>query len=63
MVSQMSIKQFEECEKKRMAADEVIFFASKLAKIKKNCLDKHFCFRFRTIVIIFLFIDAERHVK
>ena len=38
MVSQMSIKQFEECKKKRMAADEVIFFASKLAKIKKKLL-------------------------
>ena len=65
MVSQMSIKQFEECEKERMVADEVIFFASKPAKKKKkkNCLDKHFCFRFGTIVIVFLFIDVERHVK
>ena len=34
-------------------------FASKLAK--KINLDKHFCFRLGTIVIIFLFIDVERH--
>ena len=47
----------EECEKEKMTADEVIFFASKLAK---KSLDKHFCFEFGTIVIIFLFIDVER---
>ena len=41
-----------------MTKDEVIFFVSKLAK--KISLDKHFCFRFGTIVIIFLFIDVER---
>ena len=51
----------EECDKERMTADKVIFFASKLAKNKKNSLDKHYCFRFGTIVIIFLFIDVERH--
>ena len=48
----------EKCEKEKMTAEEVIFFASKLAK--KISLDKHFCFRFGTIVIIFLFIDVER---
>ena len=48
----------EECEKEKMTADEVIFFASKLAK--KISLDKHFCFRFGTIVIIFLFTDMKR---
>ena len=41
----------EECEKEKMTADKVNFFASKLAK--KISLDKHFCFRFGTIVIIF----------
>ena len=50
----------EECEKERMTVDEVIFFVSKLAKQKKKSLDKHFCFRFGTIVIIFLFVDVER---
>ena len=50
----------QECEKERMTADEIIFlFVSKLAK-KKRSLDKHFCFRFGTIVIIFLFTDMER---
>ena len=52
----------EESEKKGMTAD--YFFASKLAKKKKqkNSLDKNFCFRFifGTIVFIFLFIDVER---
>ena len=48
----------EECEKEKMTADEVIFFASKIAK--KKSLDKHFCFKFGTMVIIFLFIDVER---
>ena len=48
----------EECEKEKITADEVIFFASKL--VKKVSLDKHFCLRFGTIVIIFLFIDVER---
>ena len=47
----------EECEKEKMTAEEVIFFASKLAK--KISLDKHFCFRFGTIMIIFLFIDVK----
>ena len=48
----------KECEKETMTADEVISFASKLSK-KKISLDKHFCFRFGTIGIIFLFIDVE----
>ena len=44
----------EECEKERMTVDEVIFLASKRAKKKKKkCFDKHFCFRFGTIAIIF----------
>ena len=50
----------EECEKERMTADKVIFLLLNLQK-KKISLDKHFCFRFGTIVIIFLFIDLERH--
>ena len=29
-------------------------------KKKKISLDKHFCFRFGTIVLIFLFIDVEK---
>ena len=41
-----------------MTIDEVIFFVSKLAK--KISLDKHFCFRFGTIMSIFLFIDVKR---
>ena len=49
----------EECEKEKITADEVIFFASKL--VKKISLDKHFRLRFGTIVIIFLFIDVERY--
>ena len=51
----------KECEKETMTADEVISFASKLSKKKKKkiSLDKHFCFRFGTIGIIFLFIDVE----
>ena len=49
----------KECEKETMTADEVISFASKLSKKKKISLDKHFCFRFGTIGIIFLFIDVE----
>ena len=48
----------EECEKEKMTADEVIFLLLNLQK--KISLDKHFCFRFGTIVIIFLFIDVER---
>ena len=48
----------EECEKEKMTADEVIFLLLNLQK--KISLDKHFCFRFGTIVIIFLFIDMER---
>ena len=51
----------EECEKERMTADEVIFLLLNLQKKKKKSLDKHFCFRFGTIVIIFLFKDVERH--
>ena len=47
----------EECEKEKMTADEVIFLLLNLQK--KISLDKHFCFRFGTIVIIFLFIDVE----
>ena len=47
----------EECEKEKMTAEEVIFFASKLAK--RISLDKHFCFRFGTVVNFF-FIDVER---
>ena len=48
----------EECEKERMAAEELIFLLlnlQKKKKKKKNSLDKYFCFRFGTIVIIFLF--------
>ena len=43
----------EECKKEKITADEVILFASKLVK-------KHFCLRFGTIVIIFLFTNVER---
>ena len=48
----------EECEREKMTADEVIFLLLNLQK--KISLDKHFCFRFGTIVIIFLFIDMEK---
>ena len=50
----------EECEKEKITADEVIFLLLNLQK--KISLDKHFCFRFGTIVIffLFLFIDVER---
>ena len=48
----------EECEKEKMTADEAVFLLLNLQK--KISLDKHFCFRFGTIVIIFLFIDVER---
>ena len=48
----------EECEREKMTADEVIFLLLNLQK--EISLDKHFCFRFGTIVIIFLFIDVER---
>ena len=48
----------KECEKEKMTADEVIFLLLNLQK--KISLDKHFCFRFGTIVIIFLFIDMEK---
>ena len=41
----------EECEKEKITADEVIFLLLNLQK--KISLDKHFCFRFGTIVIIF----------
>ena len=47
----------EECEKETMTADEVIFYKFKSKIIS---LDKHFCFRFGTIVVVFLFIDVER---
>ena len=50
----------EKCEKERMTVEEAISFVSKLAKKKKISLDKHFCFRFGTIVIIILIIDVER---
>ena len=42
-----------------MTVDDVTFFTSKLTK-KKISLDKHFRFRFGTIVVIFLFIDVEK---
>ena len=45
----------EECKKEKMTADEVLFLL-----LKKVSLGKHFCFRFGTIVVIFLFIDVER---
>ena len=48
----------EECEREKMTADEVIFLLLNLQK--EISLDKHFCFRFGTIVIIFLFIDMEK---
>ena len=48
----------EECEKEKMTADEVIFLLLNLQK--KVSLDKHFCFRFGTIGVVFLFIDVER---
>ena len=51
----------EECEREKMTADEVIFLLLNLQK--EISLDKHFCFRFGTIVIIFLFIDVERCVR
>ena len=50
----------EECEKEKITADEVIFFASKLAKKKKISLDKHFCFIFDTIVIFFFVYRCEK---
>ena len=50
------------CEKERMTGDEIIFFLfpNLQKKKKKRSLDKHFCFRFGTIVIISLFTDMER---
>ena len=48
----------EECEKEKITTDEVIFLLLNLQK--KISLDKRLCFRFGTIVIIFLFIDLER---
>ena len=51
----------EECEKEKITADKVFFLLLNLQK--KISLDKHFCFRFGTIVIIFLFIDVERCVR
>ena len=41
----------EECEKEKITTDEVIFLLLNLQK--KISLDKRFCFRFGTIVIIF----------
>ena len=41
----------EECKGEKMTAGEVIFLLLNLQK--KTSLDKHFCFRFGTIVIIF----------
>ena len=54
----------EECEKERMTTYEVMFLLLNLQKKKKKkkkiIFDKHFCFKFGTIVIIILFIDVER---
>ena len=52
----------EECEKERMTTYEVMFLLLNLQKKKKKKIsfDKHFCFKFGTIVIIILFIDVER---
>ena len=47
----------KECKQEGMTADEVIFLLLNLQKIS---LDKYFCFKFCTIVLIFLFIDVER---
>ena len=47
-----------ECEKERMTIDEVIFL---ILNLQKNSLIKHFCFRFDTMVIIFLFVDVEKY--
>ena len=41
----------EECEKEKITSDEVIFLLLNLQK--SISLDKHFCFRLGTIVIIF----------
>ena len=63
-LKQMNSLIKEECEKEKMTLDEVISLLLKIIiiiKIKKISLDKHFCFRFGTIVIIFLFIDVERY--
>ena len=48
----------EECQKEKMTAHEAIFLLLNLQK--KISLDKHFCFRFGTIVIMSLFIDKEK---
>ena len=50
----------EECEKEKMTADEVIFLLLNLQKKKKFSLNKHFCFRFGTIVIIFFVYRSEK---
>ena len=48
----------EECEKEKIAADEVIFYKFKSKKIR---LDKHFFFRLGTIVnIFFVYFHVER---
>ena len=46
----------EECEREKMTAEKVIFYKFRSKKIS---LDKYFCFRFGTKVIIFLFIDVK----
>ena len=48
----------EECEREKMTADEAIFLLLTCKKLFN--LDKHFCFIFGTVVIIFLFIDVKR---
>ena len=44
----------EECEKEKMNADEVK---------RKISLDKHFCFRFGTILIIFFVYSCELGIQ
>ena len=46
----------EECEKEGMNR----WGNLSLLNLQKLSLDKHFCFRFGTKVLIFLFIDMER---
>ena len=47
-----------ECEKERMTIDKVIFL---ILNLQKNSLNKYFCFRFDTMVIIFLFVNVEKY--
>ena len=49
----------EEYEKEKITADEVIFLLLNLQK-KEIILNKHFCFRFGTIVIIFFVYRCGR---